>query len=41
MEVFPGVSMGPKIRFGKPCIVGTRIDIVAILGGLGDSSRES
>ena len=34
MEVFPGISMDPKIRFGKPCIAGTRIDIATILGGL-------
>ena len=27
MEMFPGVSMDPDIRFGKPCITGTRIDI--------------
>jgi uncharacterized protein (DUF433 family) len=39
MEVFPGISMDPKIRFGKPCIAGTRIDVAAVLGGLasGDS----
>jgi uncharacterized protein (DUF433 family) len=39
MEVFPGISMDPKIRFGKPCIAGTRIDVATVLGGLasGDS----
>ena len=34
MEVFPGISMDPKIRFGKPCIAGTRIDVATVLGGL-------
>lgn len=34
MEVFPGISMDPKIRFGKPCLSGTRIDVAAILGEL-------
>ena len=26
MEVFPGISMDPDVRFGKPCLTGTRID---------------
>lgn len=34
MEVFPGISMDPAIRFGKPCLAGTRIDVATILGGL-------
>ncbi len=34
MEVFPGISMDPKIRFGKPCLTGTRIDIATVLGEL-------
>jgi uncharacterized protein (DUF433 family) len=32
MEVFPGISMDPDIRFGKPCIAGTRIDVATIVG---------
>ena len=32
MEVFPGVSMDPDIRFGKPCLSGTRIDVATIVG---------
>jgi uncharacterized protein (DUF433 family) len=34
MEVFPGISMDPDIRFGKPCLVGTRIDVATIVGAL-------
>ncbi len=26
--------MDPKIRFGKPCIAGTRIDVATVLSGL-------
>jgi uncharacterized protein (DUF433 family) len=34
MEVFPGISMDPDIRFGKPCITGTRIDVATVVGAL-------
>lgn len=34
MEVFPGISMDPDVRFGKPCITGTRIDVATIVGPL-------
>jgi uncharacterized protein (DUF433 family) len=34
MEVFPGISMDPKIRFGKPCLTGTRVDVATVLGNL-------
>lgn len=42
MEVFPGISMDSKIRFGKPCIAGTRIDVATVLGALasGDSVED-
>jgi hypothetical protein len=33
MEIFPGISMDPGIRFGKPCVMGTRIDVATVLGG--------
>ena len=32
MEVFPGISMDPDVRFGKPCIAGTRMDVATIVG---------
>ncbi|MBI4467881.1 MAG: DUF433 domain-containing protein [Acidobacteria bacterium] len=34
MEVYPGISMDAGIRFGKPCIVGTRIDVATVVGAL-------
>ena len=34
MEVFPGISMDPDVRFGKPCLTGTRIDVATIIGAL-------
>jgi uncharacterized protein (DUF433 family) len=34
MEVFPGISLNPDVRFGKPCISGTRIDVTTIVGAL-------
>ncbi len=34
MEIYPGISMDANIRFGKPCIVGTRIDVATIVGAL-------
>ena len=32
MEVFPGLSMNPDVRFGKPCIAGTRMDVATVVG---------
>jgi uncharacterized protein (DUF433 family) len=34
MEVFPGVSMDPDVRFGKPCLTGTRIDVATVVGAM-------
>ena len=34
MEVFPGISMDPGVRFGKPCLTGTRIDVATVVGAL-------
>jgi uncharacterized protein (DUF433 family) len=34
MEVSPGISMDPAIRFGKACLSGTRIDVATVVGAL-------
>jgi uncharacterized protein (DUF433 family) len=34
MEIFPGISMDSGIRFGKPCLAGTRIDVATVVGAL-------
>lgn len=38
MEIFPGVSVDPGIRFGKPCLAGTRMDVATVVAALGDGS---
>lgn len=39
MEIFPGISVDPDVRFGKPCITGTRVDVATVIGAVaaGDS----
>ena len=34
MEVFPGISMDSAVRFGKPCIKGTRVDVATVVAAL-------
>ena len=31
-QIFPGISIDPDVRFGKPCIKGTRMDVAAVVG---------
>ena len=40
MEVFPGVSMDPDVRFGKPCLSGTRIDVATVVSALAAGELE-
>ena len=32
MESFSGITMNPDVRFGKPCVSGTRMDVATIVG---------
>ena len=32
MEILPGISMDPAVRFGKPCLTGTRLDVATVVG---------
>jgi uncharacterized protein (DUF433 family) len=34
MEIFPGVSMDPRVRFGKPCVAGTRVDVATVVADI-------
>lgn len=34
MEIFPGISMDPSIRFGKLCLTWTRMDVATVVGAL-------
>jgi len=36
MDIRKYISIDPEIRFGKPCITGTRIAVADILQWLGD-----
>ena len=35
MEVFPGVTMDPQVRYGKPCLSGTRLDVATVVAAIG------
>lgn len=34
VEIFPGISMDANVRFGKPCIAGTRVDVATVVANL-------
>lgn len=34
VQVFPGITMDPEVRFGKPCIAGTRVDVATVVGAV-------
>ena len=33
-EIAPRITVDPKVRFGKPVIAGTRVDVATVLGHL-------
>ena len=35
-QVYPGITMNPSVRFGKPCLAGTRIDVATVVGAIGE-----
>ena len=37
----PLISTDPEIRFGRPCLVGTRISVMDVLGWLGNGMSEA
>ena len=41
MEIFPGITMDPAIRFGKACLTGTRVDVATVVADIaaGDSTE--
>lgn len=41
MEIFPGITVDPDVRFGKPCIAGTRVDVATVVGAIaaGDTAE--
>ncbi len=34
MEIFPGITIDPDVRFGKPCVTGTRVDVATVVGAV-------
>lgn len=34
-QIYPGITMDPSVRFGKPCIAGTRVDVATVVGAIG------
>ena len=34
MEIFPGITLDPDVRFGRPCLKGTRVDVATVVAAL-------
>lgn len=34
-EIFPGVTVDPKVRFGKPVLTRTRVPVELVVGKIG------
>jgi uncharacterized protein (DUF433 family) len=41
MDLFARISIDPAVRFGKPCVRGTRLTVGDVLGTLAAGSTES
>jgi len=41
MELLSRISVDPQVRFGKPCVRGTRITVGEVLGYLAGGSDEA
>lgn len=41
MKHFDRISINPEVRFGKPCVRGTRITVGEVLGFLATGGTES
>jgi uncharacterized protein (DUF433 family) len=41
MPFFPRISIDPNVRFGKPCVKGTRLTVGEVLGHLASGATES
>lgn len=39
-EVFPGITANPGVRFGRPCVAGTRIDVATVVLMIADEGVE-
>jgi uncharacterized protein (DUF433 family) len=41
MELFARITIDPAVRFGKPCVRGTRLTVGDVLGTLASGSSEA
>jgi uncharacterized protein (DUF433 family) len=41
MTAFPRISVDPEIRFGKPCVKGTRLTVGEVLAHLASGATEA
>jgi uncharacterized protein (DUF433 family) len=41
MELFARITIDPTVRFGKPCVRGTRLTVGDVLGTLASGSSEA
>jgi len=41
MDLLSRISIDPQVRFGKPCVRGTRITVGEVLGGLAGGMTEA